>query len=249
MPFVLILTFVVILGFILTGVTRLATSAELSRGMDPEFTNPYFDSNWTVISPEAGYLVTSEDVIDEVGKPTYDDPFIYTDLEDNDDKYVHVVRDNAQYVEGSVDIYTKYQDFIVVRRNSLEPGSVGGEWFNAVIPLTEFANPDNWDNSTNKSTVQFQLGKSLDALFIVTTNTTGADISAGVWSDSYELFYGWSNWRIEDIGLSEAIGMALWADIPGVHWLVNYIVHAFVYATIIFVVFTMITRIIPFIGD
>ena len=217
--------------------------------MDPILANPYFDSNWTIIDPTSGYLVETADVINQVGYPTYDDPFIFTDAEDNDDKYVHVVRNNVNYEEGSTDIYTKYLDFIVIRRNSVDPGDVGGKWFNAVVPLTEFAKEENWDNSTNKTTVQFSLGKSLDALFMVTTNTTGTDIAAGIWADDYELFYGWSNWRVEDVGLSEAIAMAMYAQIPGVHWLVNYIVHSIVFATIIFVAFTMITRIIPFLGD
>lgn len=248
-PFILILVFVVIVGFVLTGVTRMATSSEISRGMDPELVNPYFDSNWTLIDPTSGRTVTSADTISEIGYPTHDDPFTFTDSEDDDIKYLHIIRDNVNYDPESTNIWEKYKDFIAIRRNTAEAGSVSGKWFNAAIPLTEFDDIDNWDNSTNKSTVQFNLGKSLDALFIITTNTTGADISGGIWSDSYVLYYGWSNWRVEDVGLSEAIAMAMYADIPGVHWLINYIVHTIVFATIIFVTFTMITRIIPFIGD
>jgi hypothetical protein len=142
-----------------------------------------------------------------------------------------------------------YENFIAVRRNTVSPGSVRGDWMNAAIPLSAFADPANWNNVTNTTVVEFKLGKSTDAIFLCTTNSTGSDIETGIWTNEFQIYYGWSNWRVEDVELSEAIAMAMYADIPGVHWMINYLVHGIVGATMIFVAFTMITRIIPFLGD
>ena len=246
-PFILIVVMVFCMGFVLTGVSRMGLSAEGIN--NPQITNPYFDSNWTLISPLSGYDVDDGDEINEICKPEHEDPFIFTDDEDDDDKYVHIVRDNVRYVEGSTDIWSKYEDFIAVRRNTVEPGSVRGDWYNAAIPLSAFADWHNWDNVTNVTHVEFKLGKSTDCIFLCTTNSTGYDIEAGVWSNEYEIYYGWSNWRVEEVELSEAIAMAMWADIPGTNDYVDYLVHGVFAATMIFVAFTMITRIIPFLGD
>lgn len=245
-PFILLLILVVCVGFMLSGIARMGLAAQTIESS--MHSNPFFDTNWTLIDPTSGYDVDDDDKINEICKPLHCDPFVFNDPDDDDDKYVHLIRDNVRYVQGSTDIWCKYEDFIAIRRNTDEPGSATGKWLNAAIPLTAFADWDNWDNSTNVTCVEFKLGRSTDCIFLCTTNSTGYDIAAGIWTNEYEIYYGWSNWRVEDVDLSEAIAMAMYQDIPGVHEYVNWLVHGITISTSIFVAFTMMTRVIPFIG-
>src|SRR4030042_1300210 len=129
-PFVLIVALVVILGFVLSGISAYAESGQVSQGMYPGLTNPFGLYNYTTIDALAtddryvvydgtqGYEVTDGDILDYVPYPTDEDPFIFVDPEDeNELKYVHVVRNNRDYDPESTEMWEKYLDFFAVRRH------------------------------------------------------------------------------------------------------------------------------------
>jgi hypothetical protein len=238
--FILIVTFVVLIAWVVGSLlNQMSSSAEMINQSD-RIEEVFGAYNYTLIDPDTGYSVTSGDVSDEMVYPT-EAPFIFTD-DGGDAKYVQVIRDNVNYDPGSTDVWTRYSDFISVQRNKGTPGEVGSKWLGASIPFTSFA--ADYDNRTNVSSIGFMLGNMNDTLFI----ETGSGFLANLWANNFTLYYGWSFFRTENIDFWGAIGTVMFAKIPGVDPIVDFIIKAFMYSTIIFLVFTMVTRIIPFLG-
>ena len=247
-PFVLIVTFIILLGFMINGLMRMAASGEMGDIDLSDKTQPFGLYNFTFIEPTEGLVVDDDTVIDYVPYPTHEDPLIFTDEDADPDelKYVHVIRDNVNYDPESTDMWEMYSDFIAVRRDPHNLFTFGEQWENAAIPFSAFAN--NYDNVTNVSTVQFQLGDSQDSLFINTTDSTPEGFLTALWGNDFSVSYGWSLFRLEEVDFWSAIAIVLYDELPGVTPVVNWIFHGFVWASVTFVVFTMATRMTPFLG-
>ena len=257
-PFILVLAFVLILAFILSGVYQYITAGTMAQGLYPGMTMPFGLSNYTTIAADSddprfisygdteGYQISDDDVLDEIPYPTHCDPFMFED-DDGDDKYVHIIRNNVRYDPTSTDMWEMYLDFVAVRRHTGSgPGAVYGDWNNAAIPFS--AIQDNWWNTTNVSITEFQLSGSQDNLFVNATYGGEANFTAALWDNDFRLFYGWSLFRLNEVDFWGAIAMLIYADIPGVDDTVDWFIHAFVIAVIVFVVFTMAVRMTPFLG-
>lgn len=252
-PFILIIAFVLIVGFLLSGLSAYAQSGARQQPNYPGVTHPFGLANYTTIEAdsddpryitfdtgEEGYLVSSDDVLDHVPYPTDEDPFIFVD-EDNDYKYVHIIRDNADYNPDSTDMWEKYPDFIAIRRHT---GAFDWDtqWNNAVVPFTTIE--DNWWNVSDTSVSDFQLSGSQDSIFINATTGPGlANFTVDLWGNDFNLFYGWSLFRLSEADFWAAVSMVIYAEIPGFNPLVSWFVHAFAMATITYIVFAMSLRI------
>ena len=247
-PFVLIVTFILILGFMVNGLMRMAASSEIG-GIDlSDKTQPFGLYDFTFIVPTEGLVVDEDTVIDYVPYPTHEDPLIFTDEAPDPDeyKYVHIIRNNVNYNPESTDMWEMYSDFISIRRDPHNFVKWGDQWENAAIPFSAFA--DNYDNETKVSSVLFQLGNSQDALFIDTVDSTPEGFLTGLWGNDFTVSYGWSLFRLEEVDFWSAIAIVLYEELPGVTPVVNWIFHGFVWSSVIFVVFTMATRLTPFLG-
>ena len=257
-PFVLIIALVMVLGFILSGIAQYAESGDLTQLDYLELDAPFGLYNYTTIDADAGddryvdfgpiqgYQVSDDDVLDYVPYPTDADPFTFYDADDEDTKYIHIIRDNRDYDPDSADMFEMYQDFIVVRRDPANFFKFSDEWQNAVIPFTAIAG--GFFNSTNVSVTEFQLGDSQDSLFVNATDGGEANFTAALWGNDFIIYYGWSLFRLEEVDFWNAISMVLYAEIPGVHPMVNWIFHAFVIGTMVYVVFRMAVMMTPFLG-
>ena len=247
-PFVLVVVFILILGFMINGLMRIIVAGEAGDIDMSEKEVPFGLYDFIFIAPLDGLLVDDDTVIDYVPYPTHEDPLIFTDeVADPDElKYVHIIRDNENYKPGSTDMWEMYQDFVAVRRDPHNLFKFADQWENAAIPFSAFA--DNYDNETMVSIVTFQLGNSQDSLFIDTTDTTPEGFLIGLWSNDFTVTYGWSQFRLEEVDFWSAIAIVLYDELPGVTPVVNWIFHAFVWSSVIFVVFTMATRMTPFLG-
>lgn len=263
-PFVLIIALVMVLGFILSGISQYAQSGQITQGDYPGLTNPFGLYNYTLIDAVAsdpdyvsfttddgtveGYEISAGRILDRVPYPTDDDPYIFLDPDDpNEKKYVHIIRDNADYTPGSTDMWEMYQDFVAIRRYSENSYFWSNPWHNAIVPFMKI--DQQFDNSTNVSITEFQLSGSQDSLFVNATSGPGeSNFTSDLWANEFNLFYGWSLFRLEEVDFWGAISMVLYAEIPGVHPMVNWIFHAFVIGTIVFVVFRMAVMMTPFLG-
>lgn len=263
-PFVLIIALVMVLGFVLSGIAQFAESGEMAQSDYPGLTNPFGLYNYTLIDAEPsdpnyitfsdggttieGYEISDDRVIDYVPYPTDEDPFLFYDPDDAAEvKYVHIIRDNRDYDPESTEMWEMYQDFVSIRRYSEASFFWSDPWHDAVIPFTSM--DDNFDNTTNVSITTFQLSGSQDSLFVNATTGPGqANFTADLWANEFNLFYGWSLFRLEEVDFWGAIAMVLYAEIPGVHPTINWIFHAFIIGTIVFVVFRMAVMMTPFLG-
>lgn len=261
-PFVLIIALVLVLSFVISGITQYAVSGSISQGDLPGMTMPFGLSDYTTIEPydsgdprivdygtEVGFQVSDDDVLDSLPYPTDEDPFMFVD-DNGDVKYIHIIRNNVDYDSESTDMWEMYQDFIAIRRHS--GAWIGSAWEDAAVPFSELeANFDPGDdNSTYKniSLTNFRLGDSQDSLFLNATIPGEDAFISALWDNEFMLFYGWSLFRITEVDFWGAISMLMYAEIPGVHPLVNFFIHAFVVAIIVFVIFTMAIRMTPFLG-
>lgn len=263
-PFVLIIALVMVLGFVLSGIAQFAESGEMAQSDYPGITNPFGLNNYTLIDAEPsdpdyitftdegttieGYQVDAARVLDYVPYPTDEDPYIFYEPDDvTEIKYVHIIRDNRDYDPESTDMWEMYQDFIAIRRYSEDSFFWDSNWHNAAVPFVTIE--DQFDDGKNVSITEFQLSGSQDSLFVNATTGLGeANFTADLWANEFNLFYGWSLFRLEEVDFWGAISMVLYAEIPGVHPTINWIFHAFIIGTIVFVVFRMAVMMTPFLG-
>lgn len=261
-PFVLVLAISVLIGLVVSGLSQYGVAGEVSQGQYPGLTMPFGLANYTTIDCDTedaryvtytkdgstieGYHVSEDDILDYVPYPTDEDPFVFWENGEIDEKkYVHIIRDNRDYDPESTDMWEMYLDFIAVRRDT---GSYwDAKWNNAAIPFTSIE--DNFFNNTNCSITEFQLSGSQDSIFINATYTGEANFTAGLWGNDFNIFYGWSLFRLGETDFWGAIAMAMYADIPGVDPMSEFVVHAFSTGVIIFVVITIALRMTPFLGD
>jgi hypothetical protein len=258
--FILIVALVIILGFTISGVSQYAQSGEISQGMLANTDYPFEMKDYTLInntdgddrsvdwvSGEEGFLVSDDDVLDYVPYPYDENPFVFVDSDGEDLKYIHVIRDNSEYDPESTDIWKMYNDFIAIRRQVDDLFFWKDSWQNAAIPFT--AIEDHFDNTTNASQINFRLGDMEDYMwFSVMDLDTGEgggtyNFTSGLWSNDFYIYYGWYMFRIAAGDFWNAVSMILYDDIPYVDDTIDFLIHAFVISTIVYVVFTMAIKV------
>ena len=243
--FVLLLSVMAIFSVVsITFLDQMESSAErVNRGMD-EGSPSMLDVSgyaYTLITPLAGYEVTTDNVTDEMVYP-YDAPFVFTDTDHaNDQKHVQVIRDNVNYRADSTDMWNKYDDFISVQRK-VKTTSLTHDWNGAAISFETIV--AHFDPNTNCSTILFDISEDNDTLFVLFDDNTTADL----WTDNYTIYYGYSNMRPNKANLWNTVTMVATAQVPGLDWRIQFIVDAVWIFCLIFVGFTMMSRIIPTLG-
>jgi hypothetical protein len=86
-------------------------------------------------------------------------------------------------------------------------------------------------------------GKNDTMFFNLMDNNT-----ARIWSSNYTMYYGWSTFRAEGIDFWETIQLLYTAKLPGMNSNISFFVATMFWAVTLFMLFTMISRIVPFIG-
>ena len=258
-PFIMIIAFVAMMAIVITGVTQYIVAGDASADAYFNINSPYGLDEYTAIEADEtddrfftswdgieGYNVTDDDVLNYVPYPTDSDPFKFWHVDEPEDiKYVHIIRDNQDYDPGSADLWTKYRDFIAVRRDT---GSVlTSRWNNAAIPFSELTS-NYEEGEVNASVTDFMLSKSQDTLFLRSEINGSANFTTALYDNDFSLHYGWAEFRLEEIDFWNAISMLFYNDIPDVDPMVNNMIHVFTIAVVTFVVFTMAVRMTPFLG-
>ena len=245
-PFVIIFVVIILMTSIVMMLQHMATSAsQLDQPMDT--TRAVGDYQDHLINPTSGLIVYNALVVNKMEHP-YQANFIFTDNGSGggltgDIKYVQVVRNNVNFDPTSTDMWKKYRDFISVQRKTttfiLTPLSV--TWNGAVIPFSALVN--NFDDKTNTSIVRYQLSGNNDTLYIkCANNNTGL-----IWMNQFTIYYGWSVLRQGKVDFWSTIGMVMTAKIPGMNPILSFFISGMFWAVTCFMIFTMVSRIIPFI--
>jgi len=247
-PFMLMLGVMALFGTVSVTLIQAMTGSvnSINNGIDRDsyLSGIIGDTSYTIIDPVTGYNITTALTKDHMVHPK-DATVIFTDTDhSNDKKYVQIIRNNVNYDPTSNDIWKKYNDFISIQRetDAVLSGTFSSKWNGAVVSYESIVN--NFDWRTNTSVVGFDMSGWNDTLFIhLAWNNT-----ALIWSDHYELFYGWSSLRTGSANLWGTIGMILTAQIPGLDDRIQFVLTSFWLVSLIFVGYVMISRIIPFIG-
>ena len=191
----------------------------------------------SLFDPQAGYQVDNTTVLDywpegETGGLTFGEGG------DPTDKRVYIVRDSQDYDSDSEKVWKKYTDYIGVKRKSA--GTITGKWYRFSTPLTTFIN--GFDPATNTSEVSFYMSGTNDSIVLELVDNNTERIS---WNN-YTIYLGKSIFQEGKVGLWNSIKMVMWGEIPGFDPMMNMALKILLNFTLVFVLFVMISRVIPF---
>ncbi len=203
------------------------------------------------VSPITSHNVTNATVFPHIMHP-YDSLYIFYDEDATGQtrwKYVQIIRNNDEYDPSKAgsrewnDRWKSERDYIAVRVESGNFGAHSGlttKWRNALIPLVEFEK--NFDKDTNSSTVDFRIGDSTDSIQIILPNND----TRNIWWNNFQIYYGWSNFRVDQKGMLATVGEILKFEMPDVHPVISKLLGLMIWMGITFIGISLITRIIPF---
>jgi len=236
-PFILILGFVILTGFLLMSFAHMFTA---SSSLDKPKDVGSFYGLWEVtrFNPTDGFEVHNWTIQNHHVYPT-EATYIFTDPATSDLKYVQIIRNNKDYDPGSTDWWKMYNDYIAIERNTGTPGEWDSDWNGAVIPYQKIV--DNYDTEANLSIVNFDLSGSNNSLIIHTMDNS----TVRIWWNNYTMYLGESALQNQRISFWSAVRMVMFAEIPNCNPVVNYMVAAFVDLSLIMIVFVLVRSILP----
>lgn len=239
-PFVLLFTIIALMVMVVVMVQHTQISAtNVLSGVDLQ--NAMGEMNYTLIDPQGGIVISSAKASDHMVYPK-DAPIVFTDNGPDghaDKKYVQIIIGNQNYKFGSDNMWEKYPSFISVQRQT---HGFDSKWNGAAIPIQAFI--DDFDYDTNQTLQSFYLSSMNDTVFLhLMDNNT-----ARIWNSNYTMYYGWATYRTGHINFWSTISLLYTAHIPGMNPTISMFVAVMFWAVTLFMLFTMISRIVPFIS-
>jgi hypothetical protein len=156
-----------------------------------------------------------------------------------------VIRDNFWYTPLTVQLSTRYQDYIALQMN-LE--SIPTLPYTSKQAAISFETILEWaDYENNMSEIDVHL--NADYILFISTGP-GMPISTGLWANEFNMSIGWS------VNLSATasaspwglIGQILTFSIPDVSPLINLLLGTPIYMTLAFLIAAIISRFVPTVG-
>lgn len=182
-----------------------------------------------------GYNVTIDDTTDQWLYTDTDPVFVFHDDLNNDDVYLAMIRDFADERWGTdwVGIYESW-----------------GWWSDEFDRIQYDTIIDGQVPYTNVSVVDFEIHKK-DYVLLVTTPSNYLNHSSYV--DANEFFIALAHApydpdNIASVSMWTLIGQMLTAQLPSVHPLIQYFILIPMWVGVGFMVFTLVSRMIPFIS-
>ncbi len=243
-PFVLLLSVMAVFSITIMSITAQmntsASSVNDSSNPNPlDLRNILGDWSYTLIDPEGGIHISTANVTSHMHDPR-DSHIIFTDADHNDDKkYLQIIRNNENFDRNSSNMWERYKDFISVQRHR-DP-YYGDDWGGASISYDQIVANYEWKTNTSKISFRLSGSQANDTLFVVLSHNDTTEI----WNNNYTLYYGWSVLRAGSIDFWGVIGMVLTAQVPGLEPHVQLLIDAIWIISLIFIGFTMATRISP----
>ena len=240
-PFVLLFTMIALMVSVIVMVQHTQISAT-AVASDKDLQNMMGEMDYTLIDPVTGILVNAGMATSTMVHPE-DAPIEFTDNSPDghaDVKHIQIIIGNQNYKFGSDNIWEKYPSFISIQRRTT--GGIDHKWYGAAIPIQGII--ENFDYETNQSIMYFHIsGKNDTMIFELADNNT-----ARFWGSDYTMFYGWSTFRTEGVDFWETIQLIYTAKLPGMDGTLSFFIAGMFWAVTLFMLFTMISRIVPFIS-
>jgi hypothetical protein len=236
-PFVFIATFIAVSGFIIGSMGALFAYSAMGN-ID------YFSGSTFLLGNETysyidgsthGYNVTIADVVDTWSEAYADHEFIFHDDINEDDEHLVMVR--ALTSSGSM-------------TDEIEVMEAYGWWSDDRIRISYLTLIDYQIPYTNVSIVDFELRSKSYALMIVTPSDY-QNHSAYIDENEFYISIVHAPQDLDNIGsvsMWNLIGQMLTAQLPSVHPMLQYLIAVPMWVGIGFIIFTLVSRMIPFIG-
>ena len=248
-PFVLLASFILITIMV---IASMAAFFQVSGGQWEEVSGIQMigETEYTLRNPIEGWNITSDNVVDRWDHEADENVAFYEDEEGEDDEIVcGFIRDNALFgrPEWYIGVVPEdeqlYEDYIMVYT---EFGIYDhDEW---AISYEMIQN--NKVMNSNVSVVDFGIRHNTTFALIVTVDAPEELFGAGLWNNNYNVKIGIPDYDpdIAYTSMWTVLGQVMTASLPEVGYEVNLIIGATVYAGLGMIIFTVISRMIPFVA-
>lgn len=248
-PFILIASFLVITVMVLASMTAFF---QIASGNWDEVRGTLLigSEEYVLRNPELGWNITNANVTDRWDHEADENAYFYkTEPGEDDQMVVGIIRDNArfdvpEYYFGVVPEDEKlYQDYIMIYTEF-------GWWDHDEWAISYQTIEKNRIGDSNISLTEFGIRHNTTHALIITVDAPGELFSAGLWANTFNVKLGVPEGTDDLAGASmwTILGQVMTCSIPDVTPEVNIIIGATVYAGIGMIVFTVVSRMIPFVG-
>jgi hypothetical protein len=200
--------------------------------------------DYTLIEPMTGYAITNALVKNHMVHPK-DAAIVFNDTTHyNDHKYIQIIRNNSGWNprETNPGTWQKYKNFISVQRQSGDMIGWGTKWQGTAISYESIVSHFDW--KTNTSVITFGIGGRNDTIFVhLATNDTSL-----IWANNYTIYYAFYTLRGGTVDMWGTIRTVVLMQIPGLDPTLQILISGLWTFSMIFIGFTLITRLIPFLG-
>lgn len=248
-PFILMASFILITVMV---IASMASFLQMASGSWEEITGTLLigSTEYTMRNPEIGWNITDANVTDRWDHEASENALFYEDEPEEDDQLiVGIIRDNAlfgvpEYAFGVVPYDEKlYLDYIMIYTEF-------GWWDHDEWAISYETIVDNQMSASNISVTEFGIRHNTTFALIVTVDGEPDDFDDELWDNNFNIKIGIPDYE-EDIAYTSmwtVLGQVMTASLPDVTPEVNLIIGATMYAGIGMIVFTVISRMIPFIA-
>ena len=253
-PFVLVASFLMITIMVLASMTAFLQTAG-GQWDEVRGTLMVGTTDYTLREPVDGWNIDDDNVTDRWDHEASENAYFYEDEPGEDDQIVvGFIRGNVYFDEWAV---------VGVGDMSVSYGVDRSLYYDFVMVYTEFGwwSQDDWPISyetiianrmgdSNVSVTEFGIRHNTTYALIVETGGPGDLFEVMVWANTFNLKIGLPDYG-EDIASASMwtiLGQVMTASIPEVSFEVNLIIGATLYAGVGMIVFTVISRMIPFVA-
>jgi len=246
-PLLVMSSFILITIMVLAGMTSFFNTAS-GNWEEVKGTAIIGTTEYTLREPVDGWNITSANVTDRWDHEADENAYFYEDAPGEDDQIVvGIIRDNAWFEHavawGHGYDSVLYEDYIMVYTEF-------GWWANDDWAISYQTILENRVLNSNVSVTEFGLRHNTTFALIITVDAPPDLFGAGLWSSNFNIKIGLPDYNpdLADASMWTILGQVMTASLPDVGQEINLIIGATFYTCIIMMVFTIISRMIPFVG-
>ena len=242
-PFVLLASFILITIMV---ISSMAAFFQVSGGQWEEVkgTRMIGETEYTLRNPVEGWNITDANVVDRWDHEADENVAFYEDEEGEDDQIICAfIRDNVRFEYEYGDDESLYEDYIMVYTEF-------GWWDHDEWPISYETIVSNKVLNSNVSVIDFGIRHNSTFALIITVDAPEELFAINIWENNFNIKLGIPDYDL-DIAYTSmwtVLGQVMTASLPEVGYEVNLIIGATVYAGLGMIIFTAISRMIPFVA-
>ena len=248
-PFVLVASFLLITVMVIAGMTQFFQTAS-GQWDEVKGTLMVGATEFTLRNPIEGWNIDNDNITDRWDHEASENAYFYEDEAGEDDQMVlGFIRDNAlfgrpEWYIGVVPADEQlYEDYIMIYTEF-------GWWDHDEWAISYETVIDNQITNSNISITEFGIRHNTTFALIITVDGPPGIFGASFWSNNFNVKLAVPDYE-DDIAYTSMwaiLGQVMTASLPDVGFEINLILGATFYAGIGMMVFTVISRMIPFVA-